>query len=147
MSDTGGSCELCVAPGGEIVWHDALCRAVRVADADYPGFCRVVWNSHVGEMTDLPASERRHLMAVVFAVEAALRNLYRPDKINLASLGNAVPHLHWHVIPRHRDDRHFPQPVWGAPQRSGAATRAQVSSAALHDAIVQALAEEHGGAG
>ncbi len=30
-----------------------------------------------------------------------------------------VPHLHWHVIPRYRDDRHFPESVWGAPQREG----------------------------
>jgi diadenosine tetraphosphate (Ap4A) HIT family hydrolase len=37
----------------------------------------------------------------------------QPDKINLASLGNVVPHLHWHVIPRFADDPHFPNPVWG----------------------------------
>ncbi|MBP7641072.1 MAG: HIT domain-containing protein, partial [Thauera sp.] len=56
---------------------------------------------------------------VVMATEAALRNLLDPDKINLASFGNMVPHLHWHVIPRYRDDRHFPESVWGAPQREG----------------------------
>jgi diadenosine tetraphosphate (Ap4A) HIT family hydrolase len=41
-----------------------------------------------------------------------------PDKINLASLGNVVPHLHWHVIPRFADDPHFPNPVWGVRQGS-----------------------------
>jgi diadenosine tetraphosphate (Ap4A) HIT family hydrolase len=56
-------------------------------------------------------------MRVVFAVEAALRGLMRPDKINLASLGNLVPHLHWHVIPRFGDDPHFPAPIWAAPRR------------------------------
>jgi diadenosine tetraphosphate (Ap4A) HIT family hydrolase len=40
-----------------------------------------------------------------------------PDKINLASLGNVVPHLHWHVIPRFADDAHFPSPVWAQAQR------------------------------
>jgi diadenosine tetraphosphate (Ap4A) HIT family hydrolase len=95
---------------------------------------------------DLPGPERRHLMSVVFAVEAALRSLYRPDKINLASFGNVVPHLHWHVIPRFRDDRHFPQPIFAAPQRPAAEMpRPDVSSIALHDAIVQALAEDHSG--
>ena len=140
------ACELCQGPGGEVVWQDALCRVVRVEAADYPGFCRVIWNSHVGEMTDLPSADRRHLMTLVFAVEAAVRSLLRPDKVNLASLGNMVPHLHWHVIPRRRDDRHFPQPIWGEALRAASAALPKVSSQALHDAIVQALSEEHGGA-
>lgn len=84
-------CELCASPEGEAVWEDALCRVMRVADADYPGYCRVIWNAHVAEMTDLPGAERRHMMTVVFAVEAALRSLYSPDKINLASFGNMIP--------------------------------------------------------
>ncbi len=75
----------------------------------------------MAEMTDLARADRAHLMDVVFAVEAALRARLAPAKINLASLGNLVPHLHWHVIPRYRDDSHFPQPVWGAAQRTGAA--------------------------
>ncbi|MNC89752.1 hypothetical protein D3C83_57330 [compost metagenome] len=57
-------------------------------------------------------------MRVVFGVEAGLRELLRPDKINLASLGNAVPHLHWHVIPRFRNDPHFPSPIWASAART-----------------------------
>ena len=68
-------------------------------------------------MTDLTTPERTHLMNIVFAVEAALRALLAPDKMNIASLGNLVPHLHWHVIPRFAADSHYPQPVWGARQR------------------------------
>lgn len=145
MAESKVGCELCAGPGGEVIWQDALCRVVRVPDADYPGFCRVIWNGHVTEMTDLPAADRRHLMTLVFAVEAAVRSLLRPDKINLASLGNQVPHLHWHVIPRRRDDRHFPHALWGEAQRPASAPAPAVSSQSLHDAIVQALAEEHGG--
>jgi diadenosine tetraphosphate (Ap4A) HIT family hydrolase len=61
----------------------------------------------------------------------------RPDKVNLASLGNVVPHLHWHVIPRYRDDAHFPAPVWGQKQRSAAET-----SLAERRALLHALREE-----
>jgi diadenosine tetraphosphate (Ap4A) HIT family hydrolase len=138
------ACQLCREEGGEILWQDELCRLVLVADADYPGFCRVVWKRHVAEMTDLDAAERRHLMSVVFAAEAALRSAARPDKVNLASLGNVVPHLHWHVIPRWRDDRHFPNPVWGRAERE-ATPRSAVDGAALRTAFVRALAEEQGG--
>ncbi len=71
-------------------------------------------------MTDLTALEQSRLLAVVLATETALRKLMQPDKVNLASLGNVVPHLHWHVIPRFRDDSHFPDPVWAPPRRQGA---------------------------
>ena len=134
----GAGCELCDAAGEASLWHDDFCRVVPVADADYPGFCRVVLNRHVREMTDLEAGERERLMRVVFATEAAVRRLMQPDKINLASLGNMVPHLHWHVIPRYADDRHFPNSVWGEPKRAGAAR------AIPREALVTALEERLG---
>jgi diadenosine tetraphosphate (Ap4A) HIT family hydrolase len=87
-------CELCAASGGEVLWHDEFCRVVSVAEADYPGFCRVVLQRHIGEMTDLAPAERTRLMDAVFATEAALRELMHPDKVNLASLGNITRHLH-----------------------------------------------------
>ena len=96
-----------------MLWQDDFCRVVLADEPDYPGFLRVILNAHVKEMTGLPAADRQALMRVVFAAEAALREVMAPDKVNLASLGNVVPHLHWHVIPRWRDDRHFPEPVWG----------------------------------
>ena len=72
-------------------------------------------------MTDLEPAEREHCLRVVFGVERALRDTLRPDKINVASLGNQVPHVHWHVIPRFADDAHFPDPVWAARRRPGIA--------------------------
>ncbi len=112
------SCPLCHGEGGEVLWRDGFCRVIWVDDPDYPGFCRVILDGHVKEMTDLPVPHQQRLMAVVFTVEAALRDLLMPDKINLASLGNVVPHLHWHVIPRFADDRHFPDAVWTSPKRA-----------------------------
>ena len=133
------TCELCNHTGGEILWQDSQCRVVLVDDPDYPGFCRVIWNAHVKEMSDLTAQERIHVMSVVFAVEQMLRQCLTPEKINLASLGNVVPHLHWHVIPRYRDDRHFPNPVWGAALRESrprpTADIARTLRAALEEAL------------
>lgn len=117
------SCELCDTSGGPLLWQDAHCRVIRVDEPGYPGFCRVIWNAHVKEMSDLDAADRSHCMAVVFGVEQTLRALMRPDKINIASLGNMVAHVHWHVIPRFADDPHFPQPVWGTRQREFRAAR------------------------
>ena len=112
------NCELCQQLGGDLLWQDARCRVVLVADADYPGFCRVIWHSHVKEMTDLPPLDRQQMMMTVMKVETAVRAVLQPDKINLASLGNLTPHLHWHIIPRFAHDKHFPQPIWGQAQRT-----------------------------
>jgi diadenosine tetraphosphate (Ap4A) HIT family hydrolase len=136
--DAAPECELCRADGGAVLWRDGFCRVVLVGDADYPGFCRVILSRHVREMTDLEASERARLMQVVFAVEAVLRECLRPDKINLASFGNVVPHLHWHVIPRFAADRHFPAPVWASPQR-GSPRRPPVDSTRLATALLSRL--------
>lgn len=142
MSPAEASCELCAVPGGSVLWQSADCRVVRVADPHYPGFCRVIWNAHVREMSDLAPNDRSRLMQVVFAVEAVVRRLFAPDKINLASFGNMVPHLHWHVIPRWRDDRHFPDPVWGQVRREDSGGRPVIADDELASALAAALAQE-----
>jgi diadenosine tetraphosphate (Ap4A) HIT family hydrolase len=111
------NCDLCNNIGGELLYQNELLRVVLVDEAHYPGFCRVIWQGHVKEMTDLTPPQRQALMHAVFAVEDCVQRVMQPDKINLASLGNMTPHVHWHVIPRYVDDAHFPQPVWGTQQR------------------------------
>ena len=99
---------------GQLIWRGDDCRVILVNDPDLPGFCRVIWNRHVAEMTDLTYGEREHLMALVFAVEEAIRHVMHPDKVNIAALGNMVPHIHWHVIPRFKDDAFYPGSAWSA---------------------------------
>ena len=118
------SCELCREDGGLVLWRGPRCRVVHVEEPGYPGYCRVIWNAHVKEMTDLQAGDRQHCLDVVFAVEAAVRSVLHPEKINLACLGNLTPHVHWHVIPRFADDPHFPLTIWAAPQRPPARSAA-----------------------
>lgn len=115
-------CALCVASPHDILWQDDFCRIVLLNDADYPAYCRVELLAHVKEMTDLAPAQRARMMKVVFAVETALREIFNPDKINLASLGNKTPHLHWHVIPRFEKDKHFPNSHWGEAMRDGQVT-------------------------
>lgn len=115
------NCPLCQPQGEDVLWQDDFCRVILAGDAHYPAFCRVILNRHEREMTDLPPLDRQRMMITVMKVETVLRNLLNPDKINLASFGNMVPHVHWHIIPRWQDDRHFPEPTWGAVQRDGTA--------------------------
>ena len=137
------SCELCDGDAGEVLWRDTRCRVVWVDEAGYPGFCRAIWNGHVKEMTDLRQDERSHFMRVVLALEAAVREVIVPDKINLASLGNVTPHLHWHVVARFRDDAHFPNPIWGAALRPAPA-RGPAPVSALRAALAARLDRKPG---
>ena len=116
-SDAVPTCELCQQPGGHVVWARDAWRVIRVSDADFPAFYRVIHHHHVAEFTDLPEPQRLRCMQLVGTVERVLIERLRPTKINLAAFGNMVPHLHWHVIARFGWDSHFPQPVWGTRQR------------------------------
>ena len=110
-------CELCVAPA-DPVWTNGQFSVILVDDANYPGFCRVICHDHVKELSSLSGAERAAVMDAVNQVELAQIAVLHPEKINLASLGNVVPHLHWHVIPRFLDDAHFPSPVWAGAVRA-----------------------------
>ncbi|MDB5885259.1 MAG: histidine triad protein [Polaromonas sp.] len=110
-------CPLCEADGGLLVFGNQFLRIIQANETGFPAFYRVVWRAHVREFSDLSPAERDICMHAVVTVEQVLRSELQPDKINLAALGNAVPHLHWHVIARFADDSHFPSPVWCAPQR------------------------------
>ncbi|MDA8329519.1 MAG: HIT family protein [Betaproteobacteria bacterium] len=110
-------CPLCRPQHETVLWQDNDLRVILAEEPDYPMFCRVIWRAHTKEMSDLNTIQQQHIMRIVLGVERVLRELLHPDKINLASLGNVVPHLHWHVIPRFQHDRHFPNPVWGVAVR------------------------------
>lgn len=112
------NCPICTAQNEEILLQTEKLRVIAVHnEANAPAFCRVIWQAHVAEMTDLSSDERDELMSMVYRVESAMRQVLRPAKINLASLGNVVPHLHWHVIARFHDDANFPAPIWANAQR------------------------------
>ena len=117
-------------------------RVIRAEEAGFPAFYRVVWAAHVAELSDLSVPDRQRCLDAVVAVEQALREHLQPAKINLAALGNMVPHLHWHVIARFDWDSHFPAPVWAAARREApAALLAEVVArrAALETAMAARL--------
>lgn len=133
-------CPLCETEGGLLVARTAQCRVVRVLDEpQHPAFYRVIWHAHVAEFSDLSDTDRHACMEVVTQVERALRALLAPTKVNLASLGNVVPHLHWHVIARFDTDSHFPAPIWAAARREAAPQLAR-PLADVDAAIAQSLA-------
>lgn len=132
-------CDFCDGDGGRVLWRDARCRVVHAQVDGHPWFLRVVLNRHVPEMTDLPPEERDALMRVVYAAERLLREACAPVKVNLASFGNQVPHLHWHVVARFADDPHYPAPPFGEPARP-APRRSGPDASVLAGRLIELLA-------
>jgi diadenosine tetraphosphate (Ap4A) HIT family hydrolase len=131
-------CPLCETDGGHVVFTGEKFRLVRADEAGFPAFYRVIWSDHVREFTDLAPAERAVCMDAVATVERVLREQLQPAKVNLAALGNMVPHLHWHVIARFEWDPAWPAAVWAPAQRPvDTAGAAQVESrrAALESAL------------
>jgi diadenosine tetraphosphate (Ap4A) HIT family hydrolase len=124
-------CALCGAPGGRVVVQAKKWRIVHAAEPGFPAFYRLVWEAHVREFSQLAAADRLECMETLVTMEQAMLRHLQPAKVNLASLGNAVPHLHWHVIARFDWDSHFPGAVWAAPQRVPEAARLEQLAAAL----------------
>jgi diadenosine tetraphosphate (Ap4A) HIT family hydrolase len=117
---TTTTCGLCDISKDDVIFASTNWRVIAINDANYPGYCMVVWNAHVKEMTDLPLPLRNELMTVVWAVESVILEVMQPHKVNLAAFGNVVPHIHWHVIPRYLDDPNFPAPIWAKAAREDA---------------------------
>ena len=91
-----------------------LSQVLRMNDAAYPWLILVPRLTDAREIIDLSAADRVRLMDEIAWASQALKDLHRPDKINVGALGNMVPQLHVHVIARRRGDSAWPRPVWGA---------------------------------
>ena len=136
-------CPLCDADGGRLVFKGPKFRLVHVQEAGFAAFYRDVWNDHAAEFTDQAAGDRVLCMEDVAQVEEGLRANLKPAKVNLAALGNLVPHLHWHVVARFTWDSHFPGPVWAPAQRESAPDRLAAIEAllpALEENLIAKLA-------
>lgn len=137
-------CPLCAETTELRIAESPLWRVLRVEDANFPAFYRLIWRHHVAEFSDLSETDAQACMRAVSAIERVLLSALRPTKINLATLGNMVPHLHWHVIARFDWDSHFPNPIWGAALRElaePAQARLAFGLAELDARVAAALAE------
>lgn len=110
-------CTLCEENKQQEIWRDDLLYVINVDHHTIPCYFRVITWKHVKELTDLTPQERMHMWRVIEVVEECVREYCEPDKINLASLGNQVPHLHWHVIGRWKTDPYFPETIWSTRVR------------------------------
>ena len=91
-----------------------LCEVRLMDDANHPWLVLVPRVADIVELIELDPAQRAQLTTEIDAACHALKALFKPDKLNVAALGNLVPQLHVHVIARYKTDIAWPRPVWGA---------------------------------
>ena len=83
------------------------------ANQTYRGHCQLVFDPrHVARLDELTAGEWQAMSVDLHQAQAAIQRIVNADHVNIESLGNVVPHLHWHIIPRYRDDPRWGLPIW-----------------------------------
>ena len=96
-----------------------LCRLLVIKDSNYPWLLLVPRRHGATEITDLNEVEQAQLMTEINRVSLVLKDITKPDKLNVAALGNLVSQLHVHIIARRKTDAAWPRPVWGATPAIG----------------------------
>lgn len=125
-----------LAKDSMVVEDWALCRVLLARDANYPWLILVPRRLGLKELHDLRPDDVAGMMAETMRASRALVDIFKPDKINVAALGNLVPQLHIHVIARFKDDPAWPDPIWGAvPPRAYESIELQQRLTTLRDAF------------
>lgn len=98
-----------------IIFENTVLR-VEVENAEIP-WLKVFNNREVKEFFQCSAEEKSEIFRVIDIIEKEMSDYFSPDKINIASFGNMLPQVHWHVMARFEGDSYFPQPMWAEKQR------------------------------
>ncbi|SFV91127.1 Diadenosine tetraphosphate (Ap4A) hydrolase and other HIT family hydrolases [hydrothermal vent metagenome] len=93
------------------------------------------------EMSEVPAHIKLEIYELLDRIEKEMISYFNPDKINIASFGNYIPHVHWHIMARFKEDSYFPEPMWGKKQRN--ATLSLPSAAIFFTELAKKLEKEN----
>lgn len=89
---------------------------VEIEPSEIP-WVKVFTKRKIKEFSECTIKEKTEIFRIIDIVEKSMLSYFNADKINIASFGNILPHVHWHVMARFKTDSHFPEPIWGAKQR------------------------------
>ncbi len=100
-----------------MVYSNDLIR-VEVEKSEIP-WLKVFTQEPYREFSQTPSDVKDEIFRVLDIIEKSMLDYFNPKKINIASFGNYVPHVHWHIMARFEEDSYFPEPMWGERQRVG----------------------------
>ncbi|SFV63743.1 Diadenosine tetraphosphate (Ap4A) hydrolase and other HIT family hydrolases [hydrothermal vent metagenome] len=97
------------------IWSDRTLR-IEIEESEIP-WLKIFTIDSYREMSLVPPDIRVEIYNLLDLIELEMLEYYKPTKINIASFGNYLPHVHWHIMARFENDSYFPQPMWGEKQR------------------------------
>ena len=89
---------------------------IEIEESEIP-WLKIFTQTSYKEMSEVPNEIKLEIYALLDTIEKEMLTYYKPKKINIASFGNYMPHVHWHIMARFEEDAYFPEPVWGTKQR------------------------------
>jgi len=99
------------------IYENTLIR-VEIEKSEIP-WLKVFTKDVYKEFSETPLEVKLEIFRVLDIIEKEMLSFFKPKKINIASFGNYVPHVHWHIMARFEEDSYFPEPMWGEKQREG----------------------------
>ena len=90
--------------------------SVKVESSEIP-WIKVFTQRKIKEFSECTLDEKTEIFRIIDIAEKLMLKYFKADKINIASFGNMLPHVHWHVMARFENDSYFPEPMWGQKQR------------------------------
>jgi diadenosine tetraphosphate (Ap4A) HIT family hydrolase len=98
-----------------IIYENDLIR-VEIEESEIP-WLKVFTQKAYKEFSETPHDVKLEIFRTLDIIEKEMLSFFKPKKINIASFGNYVPHVHWHIMARFEEDAYFPEPMWGKKQR------------------------------
>ena len=89
---------------------------IEIEESEIP-WLKIFTQTAYKEMSEVPAEIKFEIFDLLDMIEKEMLAYYKPEKINIASFGNYMPHLHWHIMSRFTEDSYYPEPMWGKKQR------------------------------
>ena len=89
---------------------------IEIEESEIP-WLKIFTQDPYKEMSEVPAEIKFEIYDLLDIIEKEMIAYYNPKKINIASFGNYMPHVHWHIMARFEEDSFFPEPMWGTKQR------------------------------
>ena len=99
----------------EPVWENDHLR-IEIEESEIP-WLKIFTKVPYREMSEVPPEIKNQIYTLLDLIEREMLSYYQPTKINIASFGNYMPHVHWHIMARFENDSYYPEPMWGIKQR------------------------------
>ncbi len=92
---------------------------IQIEKSEIP-WLKIFTNEKIKEFSSCTSETKLEIFRVLDIIEKLMLTYFKPEKINIASFGNYVPHVHFHIMSRFKEDSYFPEPMWGKEQRASA---------------------------